>query len=308
MLSTVFLALVPIALLIALGHILRRHGFLPASFWPEAERLSYFILLPALFAHGLGTADLGTVPLGSLVVALILPILGVAVLLVVAQRLIGFDGRAFTSVFQGGIRFNNYVGISAAAALFGPSAVGLAAVANATIVPTVNVLSVLAFAAYGEGRASVRGVMRGIATNPLILGCAAGLVLQTAGIALPPGIDGTLRALGQAALPLGLLCVGAALDWSALGRGKGPTLVASGAKFVILPLATVVTCLWLGLSGTTAMVAVLFQSLPTASSSYVMARQLGGDAALMAGIIAFQTLAAAVLLPLALIGAKILFT
>ena len=47
-------------------------------------------------------------------------------------------------------------------------------------------------------------------------------------------------------------------------------------------------------------VALLFQALPTSSASYIMARQLGGDAPLMAGITAFQTVAAALAMPVVL--------
>ena len=301
MFGPILLALAPIVLLIALGYAMRRAAFLPETFWPQAERLSYFVLLPALFIHGLATADLSAVPVAPLAAALFLSTLAVAALLVVIGPLLADDGPAFTSVFQGGIRFNNYVGVTAAVGLFGPSAIALAAVANATIVPTVNILCVLVFARHGTARPTALGIARGVAANPLVVSCLAGIALQAAGLGLPPGIEGGMKALGQAALPLGLLCVGAALRWDALGRGLKPTVTASLAKFAVMPLTTAATCLWFGLDARTATVAVLFQALPTASSSYIMARQLGGDAGLMAGIITFQTALAMVTLPVALL-------
>ncbi|HJW79144.1 MAG TPA: AEC family transporter, partial [Beijerinckiaceae bacterium] len=66
---------------------------------------------------------------------------------------------------------------------------------------------------------------------------------------------------------------------------------------------TLAACLALGLSGDAALVAMLFQSLPTASSAYILARHLGGDAPLMAGIIALQTVVAALAIPVALLTA-----
>ena len=297
MIENVLAALVPIALLIGLGHGLARTGALPPGFWPQAERLCYFVLLPSLFVHALATADLAGVPVAGMVAVLLAALLVVAALTLLGQRVLRFDGAAFTSVFQGGIRFNNYVGITAALALYGTPAVGLAAVANATIVPTVNVLSILVFSRYGRARADLRGVLNRIVLNPLVLSCLIGFALRGAGIGLPPGLDGALEALGRAALPLGLMCVGAALDWSALRTGAVPVAAASVVKFVLMPLATVAACLALGLGGMAALVAVLFQALPTASSSYVLARQLGGDAPLMAGIITFQTVLAMLTLP-----------
>lgn len=301
MIWTIVVALIPIVLMIGLGHAMKHRKFLADSFWPQAERLSYFVLLPALFAHGLATANLAGIPVWGMVAALIGSTALAAALLVVFARFITTDGPAFTSVFQGGIRFNNYVGITAAVGLIGAHAVPLAAVANAAIVPTVNVLCVIVFAHYGTAKPTLRGILRGIALNPLVVGCVIGILLQVTHIGLPVGIEGGVKALGQASLPLGLLCVGAALDWHALGRGLNPTIFASVAKFALMPLVTALICFWLKLDREAIIVAVLFQALPTASSSYVMARQLGGDAELMAGIVAFQTVLAVVAVPAALL-------
>ncbi|WP_332683429.1 AEC family transporter [Bosea sp. (in: a-proteobacteria)] len=301
MIGAILLALAPIALLIGLGHAMHRRRFLPDAFWPQAERLCYFVLLPALFIHALATADIRGVPVASLGATLALPVIIVAALLVLARPWLGYGDAAFTSVFQGGIRFNNYVGLSAAVSLLGAPALSLAAVANAAIVPTVNLLCVLVFARWGSAQPTLRGVVRGLVLNPLLMSCLIGIALQASGLGLPPGFDGFLKALGQASLPLGLLCVGAALDWGALGRGLRPALAASFAKFVLMPLATFLMLKAFGLGGQAALIAILFHALPTASSSYVMARQLGGDAPLMAGICAFQTVLAALTVPLALI-------
>ncbi|MGW9333085.1 AEC family transporter [Bosea sp. NPDC055594] len=301
MIGAILLALAPIALLIALGHLMHRRRFLPDSFWPQAERLCYYVLLPALFIHALSMADLRGVPVGALAIALVVPILVVSALLVLAKPWLASSDAAFTSVFQGGIRFNNYVGLSAAVSLLGAPALSLAAVANAAIVPTVNLLCVLVFARWGVAQPSLRGVLRGLALNPLLMSCLIGIAIQAAGLGLPPGIEGFLKALGQASLPLGLLCVGAALDWGALGRGLRPALAASFAKFVLMPLVTFLVLKAFGLGGQAALIAILFHALPTASSSYVMARQLGGDAPLMAGICALQTVLAALTVPVALL-------
>lgn len=302
MIRTIVIALIPIVLLIGLGYAMKQRQFLADSFWPQAERLSYFLLLPALFVHGLATADLTGIPVWGMVAALIGSTLIAALVLVALSRVVASDGPAFTSVFQGGVRFNNYVGITAAVGLIGAHAVPLAAVANAAVVPLVNVLCVIVFARYGSAKPTLRGILRGIALNPLIIGCVIGIVLQVTHIGLPAGIEGCVKALGQASLPLGLLCVGAAVDWKALGRGLTPAVWASAAKFVLMPLTTAVICFCLGLNREAIIVAVLFQSLPTASSAYVMARQLGGDAELMANIVAFQTVVAIVAVPAALLA------
>ncbi|WNW11469.1 AEC family transporter [Pseudomonas sp. DTU_2021_1001937_2_SI_NGA_ILE_001] len=301
--AALVLALLPIAVLIALGAWLRHRHFLNEGFWPQAERLGYYLLLPSLFLHSLATAQLDDVPVREMVAVLLLSTVPVAMLFVALRGLLKVDDAAFTSLFQGGIRFNNYVGVSAAAGLFGTHGIALAAVANATIVPTVNILCVLVFARYGSaGRLSLKATLRQLALNPLVLACLIGILLQLLGVGLPAGIGPALKALGQASLPLGLLCVGAALNFAAAGSWLKPVGVSSLAKFVVMPAATLLACHLLGLRGEAAVTAILFQTLPTASSSYIMARQLGGDAPLMAGIIASQTVIAGLALPLVVIS------
>jgi malonate transporter len=295
---SLLIALLPIAMLIALGAWLKRSQFLADTFWPQAERLAYYVLLPSLFFHGLATARLDGLPWHSMVAVLVASTVAVALVLMAARKLITADDAAFTSVFQGGIRFNNYVGVSAAAGLFGAQGVALAAVANAAIVPTVNILCVLIFAKYGSGgRMPLSTVLKQLALNPLVLACLAGGLVQLSGWGLPVGIEPVLKALGQASLPLGLLCVGAVLEFGSIKDWLRPVAYSSLVKFLLMPLVTLGACHLFGLAGTAAIAALLFQALPTASSSYIMARQLGGDAPLMAGIIACQTLLAGVALP-----------
>jgi predicted permease len=296
--GTVLLALLPIILLIGLGIELRRRRFLADSFWVQAERLGYFILLPALFLHGLATARLGELPVWQLAGTLILSTIGVAGLIIATRPLLRIDGPAFTSVFQGSIRFNNYVAVTLAAALFGADGIAYAAICNAAIVPIVNALCILVFAQHGAVRLPAGGIARQVATNPLVLACVAGIALQALELGIPPGIEPALRALGAASLPLGLLCVGAALNFSTARQWVRPIASSSVAKFLLMPVATLIVGYALDLHGVGMAVALLFQVMPTASSAYIMARQLGGDALLMAGITATQTVLAAVAIPI----------
>ncbi|NEU12149.1 AEC family transporter [Methylobacterium sp. BTF04] len=302
MTGAVVLALLPVVILIALGMVLRHRGFLAESFWPQAERLGYFVLLPCLFFHGLATAHLDSLPVGALALTLIAATVAVAALAIGLRPLMNIDGPAFTSVFQGSVRFNNYVGVTLAAGLFGAKGVALAAVCNAAIVPTVNILCVMVFARYGSGTLSGRGILKQLATNPLVVASFGGIAFQMLGLDLAPGLKPAMQALGAASLPLGLLCIGAALEFRSARQWIGPVAASSAMKFLAMPIATVAFALSTGLSGPALTVALLFQVLPTASSAYIMARQLGGDAPLMAGITALQTVLALAAIPLVLVG------
>ncbi|MDB6453726.1 AEC family transporter [Falsirhodobacter sp. 20TX0035] len=298
MTQNVVLALIPVILLIALGGALRRRGFVEEGFWPQAERLGYYVLLPCLFFDSLATADLTGLPVGALALTLVASTVAVAALVLCARPLMRVGGPAFTSVFQGSVRFNNYVGVTLAAGLFGAQGVALAAVCNAAIVPTVNILCVLVFARFGSARLTARGVLKQLVTNPLVLASAAGITFQALSLPIPSGMEPALRALGVASLPLGLLCVGAALNFSTARAWVGPVATSSAFKFLLMPVATLLVARAVALDGPALTTALLFQVLPTASSAYILARQLGGDAPLMAGITAVQTVIAMAAIPL----------
>lgn len=302
MTKAILLALLPIVILIGLGQILRRRRFVEDGFWPQAERLGYFVLLPCLFFDGLAGAQLNELPVARLALTLILSTLVVAILVVAIRPLLKVDGPAFTSVFQGSVRFNNYVGVTLAAGIFGAQGIALAAICNATIVPTVNILCVLVFARYGSARLTGKGVIRQLILNPLVLSSLGGIAFQLLGLTIPPGIEPAMRALGAASLPVGLLCIGAALEFHTARQWIGPIAVSSSAKFIAVPLATVFFATLFHLEGAALVTAILFQVLPTASSAYILARQLGGDAPLMAGITAVQTLLAIAVMPIVLLG------
>ena len=305
MFFTILLALAPTAALIAMGQILRRIVVVQETFWPQAKRLVYFVLLPSLFFHGLATAHLSDLPVREMVLTLMLSTCAVAVVMVLSSPWLRLKGPQFTSVFQGSVRFNNYIGVTAAQSLFGAPGVAMAAVSNAAIVPTVNILCVLVFARFGAVKLSLRGIARQLALNPLVLACVAGIAMQMLKLPMPPVAEPVLRSLGQASLPLGLLCVGAALDFGSARRWLWPVAIASVAKFALMPAATLLMGHWLGLDGRAAVTALLFQTLPTASSSYIMARQLGGDAPLMAGIVAVETVLAALAIPVTMVVAGV---
>lgn len=300
MVVAVLQALIPIILLIGLGVFLARRQFLAESFWAQAEKLGYFILLPSLFFHGLATAQLNSVPVSGLALTLIVSTVIVAGIVVALRPVMRIDGPAFTSVFQGSIRFNNYVGVTLVAGLFGSQGIALAAICNAAIVPTVNILCVLVFSRYGSVKLNGTQLLKQLLQNPLVLSCFAGILFQVAGLSIPAVIEPALRSLGTASLPLGLLCVGAALNFNTARQWVGPVASSSAIKFLLMPLMTLAVSLLFGLTGPALTTALLFQLLPTASSAYIMARQLGGDAPLMAGITATQTVLSLVTIPLLL--------
>lgn len=296
--TALLLALWPLFALIIAGYFLRLRDFPSEAFWPGAERINYFVLFPALLFSSLATAPLDNPALPRLAGAVMLALGLVWVGLLLLKRVRRWPAARFGAFAQGGLRFNTYLGLAAVGSLFGKEGLALAALMLALMVPTVNVMSVWALTA--ERGVSTRSLLLPILKNPLILACLTGALVNLSGLGLPGGTDRLLSLLAAASLPLGLLCVGAALKPRELG-GEIPALGWNSAlRLLAVPLLAYAVARLLHLPAMETTIIVLFFALPTAPTAYVLTRQLGGDSHLMAGIITLQTLLAAASLPLVL--------
>lgn len=289
----------PLFALICLGYGLARSGFPDPGFWPAAERLNYFLLFPALLVASLAQAPLDDPALLRLGGATVATIALAALALLAWRRLWQLPAARFGPVMQGTVRFNTYIGLAVVGGLAGAEGLARAGVVLAIAVPLVNVLSILALSD-GKSGGGWRGIATSVLRNPLILACLAGFALAASGIGLPLGTDSFLGFLGRASLPLGLLCVGAALRPEVLRRDAPVLGAITVLRLLVMPvLATGIGAVF-GLQGSELLVLVVFSAIPTATTAYVLTRQLGGDGTLMAGLITAQTLAAAGSLPVML--------
>jgi predicted permease len=297
----ILLVILPVFLLIFLGQLCRRRAFPGDGFWAPTERLTYFLLFPALLVITLAEADFSELTVLPAALGVVAAVLIMTALALVLRPWLGIGGAAFTSFYQGIVRFNTYIGLSVAYGLWGEVGLAASAVVLGAVVPLVNLTSIFVLARHGTAaQPSLAGVLRQVATNPLILAILLGAALNLTGIGPPPVLGDMLRILGRAALPIGLLAVGAALDLAAARRAKTVSGLASLLKLAALPALAYGLGLAFGAEGVALSVGVLFAALPTATSAYILARQLGGDAVFMANLCTLQTLLALVTLPLVL--------
>ncbi len=295
----IILALLPIFLTILAGAICRRFGFPDNAFWQPAARFTYYVFFPALIITRLATTDLTGIAFGAITIALVIPIGLIADSMLLLRPLFAVDNPAFTSLFQGSIRMNTYVGLAGAAALYGDLGLALAALVLMILIPLVNVLSVVVLTHYvGVQQLRLGSTLLAILRTPPVAACVLGILLNLTGVGLPPVLAELLEIAARAALPLGLLTVGAALDLRAV-RGTGSAvLVVSALKLGLLPLLTAGACLMLGVSDEARAITILFAALPGAPAAYLLAQELGGDVRLMAAIVTVQTALAAFTIPL----------
>lgn len=294
-----FLTIWPVFALICLGFALRRMSFPEPGFWPAAEHINYVLLFPALLVSTLADAPMRDPDLLRLGGAVLLTICIAAALMALVRRVRPVPARRFGPALQGVVRFNTYLGLAIVASLAGGPGLERAAVLLAVAVPLVNLLSIMALTERGTTR-GYGALVRRVVTNPLILACLAGIAIALAGSGLPFGTGRFLGLIAQASLPLGLLCVGAALRPAALRHQVAALATIGAVRLLAMPALALFVAQVFGLGGVATLVLVVFAAIPTAPTAYVLTRQLGGDGELMAGLVTAQTVASVVTIPLVL--------
>ena len=186
----------------------------------------------------------------SIALTIVLPLLGITLALLLVSDRVSGSGGEFTSIYQGSIRFNSYVGLAAVSQLYGDPGMTIAAVTMAIMIPIINVLCVTIFVVKtGVGGGTVRATATEIATNPLIIACLSGVALNLTGIGLPLWFGSVFHLLSLPALPLGLLAVGAGLKLDTLHSEAHALVLSSSVKFAVAPLAAFGAGLLAGLEG-----------------------------------------------------------
>lgn len=292
-------SLISVFLVIALGWFLRRTLLSEEGGWKALEVISYYLLVPILIARTLAHARLSEVPVTRLASVLVGTVLILALVLVLArpliEKLLRTDPPGFTSIFQGTLRWNSFIALAIAGNLFGKEGVTLAAVAIASLIPILNILCVSVLKKYGTGEDSL---LRGLVTNPFILGTLLGILLNVTQPPIPKAIDLAFDIMGQCALGTGLLLVGAGLRLEDIHRPSPALLAGVFLRLLVTPLVGYGLAMMAGLSGNAVIIAVICLGVPTASAAWLLARKMGGDAPLMAAIITGQTLLSMLTLPI----------
>ena len=296
----IFDTLAPVFLLIAIGAVLQRTGFVSRNFLKEANRVTYWLGLPALLfsqlAGSFHQAEGAKLMLGVMLTTTALVIFA-AYLIAWVLRV---PGPAVGTFVQGGFRGNlAFVGLPIIYALADtPQGGGLSSrtAAIITLAPTmvfynVAAVVVLLLSQHQLGFAMIRPFLKQLATTPPLLATLAGLAFAVMGWPLPPAVDKTFSALGEMALPLGLLGVGGSLVTVQLGQAWRTPLASALVNTLVSPALGWCVGRWLHLGAVELKMVMIFAACPTAIVSYTMALELKGDEPIASGAIVLSVVA-----------------
>lgn len=297
----IFNTLLPVFLIVFLGTILRASGFVPDSTFKQTNRLVYWIGLPCLIfdktsvaiSQGKAALQISGVLIGTMVITIVIAY-GTAFLIKIPVRSLG-------AYVQGAIRSNlNFIGLPvvmfALALQYNAAATRMDTVAVLAIAPLIllyNIVSVV-IVLFGnsemEDKMRISSHIKRILTNPLIIASTLGIAVSVLGLNIPISLRRSFSTLGQMALPLALLGVGATLQLKTISTHLSRVISASLIKTAAAPLIGYFLARMISLSPDQTLITLLFLACPTAIASFVLVEQLKGDDTLASNIIIFTTL------------------
>ena len=286
-------ATIPVFLLMVLGLALRKIGWIDEGFASKMNQFVFRVPLPVLLFQDLATVDFyemwdGKFVLFCFVVTFLEIFLAGLLSLLLKDR--STRGEFIQASYRSSAAL---LGIAFIQNIYGNA--GMAPLMIIGSVPLYNVMAVVVLSFFQPERKKLdRGVwkatLKGIVTNPIILGIAAGLLWSALRIPLPSVLEKMVSDVGAAATPLGLMAMGASFDLKkAFGKAK-PAVAASAMKLVLFAALFLPLAVWLGFRREELVAILVMLSSATTVSCYVMARNMGHEGVLTSSVVMLTTL------------------
>lgn len=292
-----FESICPIFLLMLLGYVLKNLKMASKENFDAINKLVFKAFLPVLLFYNIYKTDLGQV--------LDLKLIGFTVTGIICVFIIGYFAVLFLTkdnakrgvMFQGFFRSNFAIlGLPLVKYVCGEEAGGLASLMVAIIVPLFNILAVIALERFRDGIVHFKPLIKGIATNPLVIGCAVGVLFLITGIKLPSVLEEAVSDISGIASPLAMVVLGASFTFSSLKGYLREIIITVSARLVIVPLVMLTIAVLLGFRGEALACLMIAFGSPVAVSSFAMAQQMGGDERLAAQVVVISSAACLVTL------------
>ena len=302
----IFLLISPVFLLIILGNILRRIKVPDLSFWEVNDKLCYWVLIPALLFHFISQVNLSSEMLYSYSALIFTGFFISFIFVIILGKLLSYSPEVWTSILQGSMRQNAFIALAIAGSFYGDEGLKIASLFTFIYVPSINIIIITIMVIslkkedQKDSKKDLLNIFSEIFKNPFILAMIAGLIFSFFDLKGISIIIETTKLLGSAALPIMLLTIGAKIKLKDLTLQITPIIISNSLKLLIVPAAVYFVAVYLDLSKTEIIVAVIFSAVPTATMSYTFAKQFGADDRLMRGILTTQVVLSFITIPLLL--------
>ena len=289
-------ATIPIFLMMLLGMLFRKLGWMDEVFAAKMNKFVFLVPLPVLLFEQLATVDFSEVwdikfILFCFVVTAISITISTLISLLWKDRSV--KGEFIQATYRSSAAL---LGIAFIQNIYGT--VGMAPLMIIGSVPLYNIMAVVVLSVFKPGNNSfdkelVKKTLKGIATNPIIIGIVAGFVWSALKLPMSTILHKVVSNVGATATPMGLMSMGATFELRKATSKMKPTIVAVFMKLVgfcavFLPVAAV-----LGFRNEELIAILVMLGSATTVSSFVMARNMGHEGTLSSGVIMMTTLLSA---------------
>uniref|UniRef100_UPI0040265E05 AEC family transporter n=1 Tax=Angelakisella sp. TaxID=1935177 RepID=UPI0040265E05 len=285
----------PILLMLCVGMLVRRLGWVDEKTLNVMDRLGFKLLLSTQLFYSLYRAEWDVSVYGKPLLASIVIILIILVLVLLIFGRLEPDPKRRGPVIQCEIRVNFVIfGMAIIASLYGSENTGLIAIMAAIIIPLTSTISAILFEVYRGGRVKPAMLLLNIIKNPYLIGAALGLIFLLLRIPLPQPVEKTVSDIGGMATPYCLIVLGGSIHLSRFGDYGRSLWLAVLGKSVIIPLVFILVFIPLvvlaGFRRDALAALAVMLACPTAVSGYTLANQCGADGELAAQLIVVTTL------------------
>ena len=282
----------PIFILMLIGYFIKRIKLADKKSLDVINKLIFKIFLPVLLFYNIYNTQTSDVFDVKLIVFTVAGIFFVFILGYFAVILLTKDNAKRGVMLQGFFRANFAIlGIPLVDYICGNKTSPLASLMVAVVIPVFNILAVVALERFRKGntKLDILKLLKGVITNPLIIGCVIGIIFFTLNIKLPSIIEKSVKDISSIATPLSIIVLGSVFEFSDIKGYLRENLIVVATRLVIVPLIVIPVAAWFGFSGEAlACLLVVFAS-PVAVSSFAMAQQMDGDQALASQVIVLSS-------------------
>jgi predicted permease len=276
------------------GLALRPFGLMEEGFVRPANQLVYYVAIPAMLFREVSEAALADYFSLSVVVAVLLPPVAFFFAGLALTRMAAFPRQQVGTLLQCSFHGNlGYIGLAVSYYFLGSEGFTKASILAGFLMLVQNLLSVVALSRFHEAqeeRLHTGRLIRRVVLNPIILAAAAGILFSLARWPLPTIVDRSLKILSGMALPLALLVIGTSLSFGQLRRHLPRVFAITLSKLILLPATGLALVYFFRISKGDSLPALILLASPTATVSYVMSREMGGDPDLATAAISMTTL------------------
>lgn len=286
-----FNVLLPIIIEIAIGFMLKTIKIIDPHTAKGANKIVFKLFLPAMLFNNLYTAEISNAFNPRLIIFALIAVCITVALLCLVIPVFEKDKTKRGAMIQGMFRSNFAIfGVPLSISIAGEAIRPSVSVVVAFVVISYNILAVIVLEAYNHNNPDLKSILKGIATNPLVIACVLGILVLISGIKFPQTIDKTVSGISSVATPLGLIILGASINIMSVKQNAKRLVFAIGGKLIVIPVIILTIAILMGFTGGELAILLALFASPTAISSYSMAVEMGHDGELAAQIVMFGTI------------------